>query len=507
EADEELPPWPGIQGTTGYEALNLLTRLFLDEAGLDLLDQLWRKVCRGADSATMRADSKRQILRELFAGGLADLVRRLHSFDGRFAPSALEAALVEFLVRLPVYRAYVDSRGASASDRRVIESATDEKGASAFLREAAREPSEFTARLQQFSGPVMAKAVEDTLYYRDFRMLALNEVGGGPNLRPLTAQSFHAAVLRRQERQPHGMIATATHDTKRGEDARLRIAALTFMVEEWQKAVSTFPSDPVVAPEHRYMLWQSMLGAWPLDDVDEAFSARIRTFAVKAVREGKQRSGWTAPDRGYEEAVENYVERLLTGSESERFRRCFVPVAERAGRLGAALSLVQLALKATLPGLPDFYQGCEFWDLSLVDPDNRRAVDFSRRSAALEASCDWTELARRWRDGGIKMRVTNEVLRLRQNHSEMFRSGRYRPLTPAIPEDVRTIAFAREHGGVGIVVAACRDPSPFASRDWFDFSAWEPDFVEVEKRKLAPLIASPELPFAVWQADMPPEPQ
>ncbi len=498
EAEEELPAFPGVQGTTGYEALNLLTRLFLDPNGLEILDRLWRDTCNGCDDARLRQTAKRQVLQELFPGGLDHLAAMLQAMDGSFPPTELRAALIEYLVRLPVYRTYVDGHGATAADQRVIEAAAGHDAASIFLRQALTTPSEFTARLQQFSGPVMAKSVEDTLFYRNVRLLALNEVGGGPELPPLPASAFHAAMRRRQARQPHGLTATATHDTKRGEDARLRIAALSLMGEDWRAACSRFPTDPALSPTHLYMLYQSLLGTWPFDGLSEGFAARVREFAIKALREGKERSRWTAPDLVYEEALTGFIDRLLLLEDGAWFRRDFALIAERAARLGAACSLAQIALKTTLPGVPDFYQGSEGWDLSFVDPDNRRPVDYAWRDACLGLPDDWTVLCGDWRSGAIKLKLTQFLLRLRHEERTLFESGEYVPLPASGPDADRIVAFAWRRADRVLTVAVCTSPQGAEAGDWFDFSGLEFDLPPPYRAADRALLRFGVLPIAIF---------
>jgi (1->4)-alpha-D-glucan 1-alpha-D-glucosylmutase len=477
DAEETLRPFAGVHGTTGYEVLNFLTRLFVDKEGFDGIHKLWRSLC--GDEA-LREQAKRQILDELFCGGLEDLAARL--------PEGMREGLIDYLVRLPVYRTYVDACGPAPEDRAIVEQATD----SPALRRSLLAPSEFAFRLQQFSGPVMAKSVEDTLFYRDFRLLALNEVGGGPEQAPLSPAQFYRAIADRRETQPHGLIATATHDTKRGEDARLRIAALSGMADAWAKALADFPTDPVVEPSHLHMVYQSLLGAWPLEGVEENFARRAKEFVVKAVREGKQRSRWTAPDETYETALTELVDRLVVGKDGAEFRQNFLPLVERAALLGAICSLSQLTLKATLPGVPDFYQGSETWDLSFVDPDNRRPVDYLDLEGRLSKALDWKVLGRDWRTGTIKSVLTRTLLSLRQENPELFTYGSYRQIEYC---DDTVIAFSRRYGNQAVTIAACRNPSVFvAGCEWPDFSSLQPLMPQKEAR---PLLEFGALPVGV----------
>lgn len=475
DGEEALPPFPGVVGSTGYETANLLTRAMLDGEGLARLDALWREICDGCDGQAMRRDAKRQILGELFPGAFAALAERLAALTGRSA-DAMTPALQAYLIALPVYRSYVDADGVSPADRRLIDAAIDSArratpdiAAPVFdaLRQALTlqlpapqaEQLDFAARLQQLSGPLMAKAVEDTLFYRDFRLLALNEVGGDPEAGALAADQFHRAVQQRQASQPGGLNATATHDTKRGEDARLRLASLSVLAEDWSAAVrSWLVQDSVLSRPHRVLLYQALLGAWPLDGPDEEFAVRAKAYATKALREGKQESSWMAPDAAYEQAAHDWIDARLGDAD---FRAAFTTLATRAGLLGAVGSLAQTMLKATLPGVPDFYQGCELWDLSFVDPDNRRPVDYDdrrHRLVSLPPRPDWRGLCRNWRDGNVKLALTHKLLALRQAHSALFAEGDYRPLPCRGRDADAVLAFSRTlrgHTVVTIVVRAC----------------------------------------------------
>lgn len=485
DAGEVLPRFPGVIGTTGYETVNLLSRAMLDREGLTLLDALWRDICGGCDAQAMRREAKRQILRELFPGAFAGLVEHLAALTGS-GTAEMAPALEAYLIALPVYRSYVDADGVSAADRRLIDvtikaarhtepaipsAAFDSlhRALTLGLSAAPAAQLDFVARLQQLSGPLMAKAVEDTLFYRDFRLLALNEVGGDPESAALTSEQFHRAVHQRQASQPGGLNATATHDTKRGEDARLRLTSLAMLAEDWSAAVRTWLNqDSTVSRPHRTMLYQALLGAWPLDGPGDDFASRAKAFATKALREGKQASSWLAPDAAYEKAAHDWIDARLGDVE---FRAAFEKLATRAALLGAVGSLAQLMLKATLPGLPDFYQGCELWDLSFVDPDNRRPVDYverRRRLASLPAHPDWRGLCRDWRDGTVKLALTRKLLALRQAHPALFAGGDYRPL-PCLGRDGQAIlAFSRsiqDHTAVIIVCRAC-DTGSEGGRRW-----------------------------------------
>ncbi|MGH6833926.1 MAG: malto-oligosyltrehalose synthase, partial [Methyloceanibacter sp.] len=288
---------------------------------------------------------------------------------------------------------------------------------------------EFTTRLQQTSGPVMAKALEDTTFYRFNRLIALNEVGGEPDRfgEPVTA--FHVAMEGRLRRQPAGLSATATHDTKRGEDARARLYVLSEMPGAWNEAVNRwtaftapFRSEcagmPAPEPEVEWMFYQALVGAWPLElNLDDegglrVFSERMTEFILKAIREAKVHTSWTGQNEDYEEAVRKFTKTALDPTRAWPYLQDIVSTCQPIFVAGALNSLTQVAIKLVAPGVPDIYQGTEFWDLSLVDPDNRRPVDFESRRSKLDeiANMPIAHLVSAWRSGAIKMRLIQAAL-------------------------------------------------------------------------------------------------
>jgi (1->4)-alpha-D-glucan 1-alpha-D-glucosylmutase len=343
----------------------------------------------------------------------------------------------------------------------------------------------FAMKVQQFSGPVMAKGVEDTAFYRYNRFVALNEVGGAPERFGLSPALFHKANAARDQNWPHAMLATATHDTKRGEDNRARLAVLSEMPEEWRRQVETWTRilrarrgdvEGTAAPDRddEYMLYQMFVGSWPIDMLEapsaeqlEAYGARIHAALEKSLREAKRRSSWAAPDADYEQATQTFAKEAL---RSDTFLSNFLPFARRVARLGIDNSLVQAAGKLTAPGVPDTYQGCELWDLSLVDPDNRRPVDFAQRNAALgdlaarlkvpnERPALFATLAEEWQDGRLKLATIALLLALRREEPELFESGDYQPL--AIEGDQADWAFGylRSSGDRKLAVVMARYPA------------------------------------------------
>ncbi|RDD63803.1 malto-oligosyltrehalose synthase [Ferruginivarius sediminum] len=536
EPGERLPEnWP-VEGTTGYEFMNQVLGLFVDPAGQEVLDRTHARFGGDNDFPAVLYRAKRQVIRELFAGELESLVVLLRLSEQGwqtrdFTRPILRTALAEVAARFPVYRTYVSpEHGCSQADRDVITrgcaEAYSNSTASArpvfdFVQAAlagdlAKDVSydgkavlEFARRFQQFTGPVMAKSLEDTAFYRHVRLAALNEVGGDPGQFGLTPEAFHAANAHRAKRWPHTMLATATHDNKRGEDVRMRLAALSELAEAWEEEVvrwahqnaghtATLPDGPAPSPLDSYLLYQTLVGAWPtaLLDCDLAsatqelatFAERIQAYMVKAVREAKLRSSWLSPNAAYEAAVSDFVARLLDPAESLGFLTELQEFSRRVGWLGALNSLGQTVLKLTSPGMPDIYQGAELWDFALVDPDNRRPVDFDRRAAFLsELRGDGTpdldtvaELLAAWPDGRIKMHVLQRLLHLRRDWPALFGDSGYEPLDAAGPEAGRVIVFRRGIADRQLIVVVGRLLAPLYDRD--GRCHWGTTAVHVEAR-------------------------
>lgn len=508
---EKLHPFSGVHGTTGYEWMNVITQVLVDGNGLDPLDEVWRQVSNTSPRLEpVLKDAKRRVLETLLASEFTVLTRLLARIAGGhystrdYSADSLRQALELYVLHFPVYRTYLTSSTPSPHDRALI-SATIEKaradwfaaddGIFDFLRDALTmdllKPGgpahstprvrRFALKVQQFTGPLMAKSLEDTAFYRYHRLLALNEVGGDPSARALAVDAFHNMMQARAGEWPHGMTATATHDTKRGEDARARIMALAELPGEWTSAVGRWKilNAPhlVIEGEMRapsaafeYMLYQALLGAWPVGESDATFPERMQAYALKAAREGKQETSWLNPNQAYEAGLRTFIERILDPAASTEFLDSLQTLVRRIALLGALNSLSQITLKATMPGVPDFYQGTEFWDLSLVDPDNRRPVDFAARAAALPAleNPDWADLAQHWPDGRIKLAWTRRLLKQRAELAELFAHGDYQPLSVSGPHRDHVIAFARRRGRDAAIVAVAKSFAPFTQggRSW-----------------------------------------
>jgi (1->4)-alpha-D-glucan 1-alpha-D-glucosylmutase len=473
--DESLPAdWP-VAGTTGYEFANRLTRLYLDPAGEAPLTELYRAFTGvEEDFAEIAHRGKETVLRELLASDLrrltANFVRvcEANREYRDFTRLELSQALEEFMACLRVYRTYVRPRErVSERDRLEIEAAaTAAKGrrpdldpelvdflVSILLGErVGREEENLVARLQQTTGAVTAKGVEDTALYVYNRLLALNEVGADPGLFSLDAESFHAAAADAAATHPAGMLTTSTHDTKRSEDVRARLVLLSEMPERWAATVRAWSErndrhrrEGLPERNLEYLLYQTLVGAHPLDH------ERAHAYLVKAMREAKTHTSWTSPNPTYEAAAEGFLEAIFAdrefGTELERFAAELV----EPGRVN---SLAWKLLALTSPGVPDLYQGSELWDLSLVDPDNRRPVDFALR-ARLLGDLDRVGAKGAWARGGeglAKLLVVQRALQVRRQRPAAFGpDGSYRPLLAEGPKAGHVVAYVRGEEVVTVV--------------------------------------------------------
>jgi (1->4)-alpha-D-glucan 1-alpha-D-glucosylmutase len=514
---EQLHGFAGVHGTTGYEWLNTISQVLVDAKGLEPLEETWRQVSNlSRDLEPVLLQAKRRVLETLLTSEFTVLTRLLARIAGGhystrdFSADSLRQALELYVLHFPVYRTYLTAAGPSAHDRalisRTIEKARQnwfgaDEGIFDFLRDALTldliapgrplhskpRVRRFALKLQQFTGPMMAKSLEDTTFYRYHRLLALNEVGGDPAAPALPVETFHELMRARAKHWPHGMTATATHDTKRGEDARARLLALAEVPGEWTGAVARWKllNAPHVVVDgnmrspsaaFEYMLYQTLVGAWPLQ-ADDSFLPRIKAYALKAAREGKQETSWLNPNEAYEAGLESFLERILDPTASSEFLDSLRSFTDRTSLIGALNSLSQITLKTTIPGVPDFYQGTELWDFSLVDPDNRRPVDFAARATALPGleTPDWSDLARNWHDGRIKLGWTRHLLKVRNEFAQVFAEGDYQPLQVVGAHREHVIAFARRHGDDAVIVAAGKMLAPLSDggRIWPLPQVWD----------------------------------
>jgi (1->4)-alpha-D-glucan 1-alpha-D-glucosylmutase len=504
---ETLRPFAGVEGTTGYETLNTITRVLANQSGLEALDNTWRQISNMPPAlAPVLKAAKQRVLETLLTSEFTVLARLLgriaagHYSTRDFSADSLRQALELYVLNFPIYRTYLTAAGASPDDRALISDTIEkargewfaaDEGIFDFLRDAltmdlakpgaalhsAPRVRRFAFKVQQFTGPLMAKSLEDTAFYRTHRLLALNEVGGEPFASALSPDAFHQMMKTRAQDWPHAMTTTATHDTKRGEDARARLIALSEMPGEWTGAVARWKllNAPHIITESalrapsatfEYMLYQTLLGVWPPLAPDRSLVERLQAYAVKAAREGKQETSWLNPHEGYEAALCTFIERILDRSVSAEFLDSLESFARRIALLGALNSLSQITLKAMMPGVPDFYQGTEFWDLSLVDPDNRRPVDFAERADVLKQveRPDWQGLARDWPNGHVKLAWTRHLLRLRNELAEVFVNGDYEPLEVSGPHRDHVIAFVRRRGRHAVIAATARWYAPLSEQ-------------------------------------------
>lgn len=501
--DELLPAWP-TDGTTGYDFLNDVSRVFVDTKNAAPMRRLHRAFTGWTDPfRDVVYDCKKLITWTSLASELnvlADALDRLSEADRRtrdFTLDSLREALREVAVCFPVYRTYVGPQGATDADRQVIDQAIHRARrrnpameASVFdfvksnlLPQRDGVPDEvFQARLrfamkfQQYTGPLQAKGVEDTAFYRYNVLASLNEVGGDPQRFGSTVAQYHQTNLIRASQSPRGMNTTATHDTKRGEDARARIHTLSEMPRIWRKRVNDWAEinagcrttvDGSDAPDRNdeYLFYQALVGSWP-SNVSEPiappeFIARMRDYMQKAIKEAKTHTSWITANDAYDAATTKFVEDVLSGPRSREFLKRFLPIQQRAARLGIVNSLGQVVLKAIAPGVPDFYQGSERWELSLVDPDNRRPVDYELHAKMLAELEPWIANAspptptpdtvggwlRQSTDGRIKMYLIACLLRLRRREPALFLAGDYLPLVVEGDKSDHLIACARHHEG------------------------------------------------------------
>ncbi|HEY7647565.1 MAG TPA: malto-oligosyltrehalose synthase [Methylomirabilota bacterium] len=487
---ERLPGTWSVEGTTGYDFLNLLNGIFVDRSQARALERLYVRLIKERPPFTEIVYQCKQLIMwtsmasELnMLGHRLNLISEKHRSSRDFTLHSLTQALVEIIANFPVYRTYVGEAegGPSGADREYIARAvghakrrTPTVNATIYdwihdiltLRfppwadDADRqERLEFALRFQQITAPVMAKGYEDTALYRFNRLVSLNEVGGDPARFGAALSDFHTAMAERQREHPFALNATSTHDAKRGEDVRIRIDVLSEIPAEWRQRVLAWQRlnrrhrtmlDGKWTPgaNTEYFIYQTLVGAWPLT------TERLRAYLLKATREAKSHTSWTNPNPRYDEAVAGFAEAILDPARSGRFLEDFVAFQQRVARFGVVGSLAQALIKMTAPGVPDFYQGSELWDLSLVDPDNRRPVDFGLRRRSLEeldaeiaSTHDVTGLVRdllkSWEDGRVKLFTIRQALACRRAHATLFVSGEYRPLEAAGPLAEHVGAFAR----------------------------------------------------------------
>lgn len=510
--DEPLPEtWP-VYGTTGYDFMNMVNGLFVDQSSERRMTDIYaRFMHKRLVYQEVVYESKKLIMQAAMSSELNVLghhLNRLSERDRRsrdFTLNSLTHAIREIVACFPVYRTYVmaGASGLLDRDRSFIRLAVARakrrnpalsglvfdfvrdlllKQRDARTEEDEQLQQQFMMKFQQITSPVTAKGVEDTAFYIYNRLVSLNEVGGDPEQFGLSVETFHRHMQERQARWPLALSATSTHDTKRSEDVRARINVLSELPQEWRTHVlhwaklnkrfkTEVEGDDAPDRNEEYLLYQTLIGAWPFEELDamgfRMFQARIQQYLAKAIKEAKVHTSWVNPNPAHEEAVANFIDRILDRSTANLFLRDFLPFQQRIADYGIWNSLAQLVLKLTAPGVPDFYQGMELWNFSLVDPDNRRPVDFSARRRVLEdlqqgcaASSERTTLVRHLldhrRDGRLKFYVLFSLLSYRRSRPELFSNGTYVPLELLGERTEQVCAFARLEQDQAVVAAVPR---------------------------------------------------
>jgi len=500
---EELPLNWSVQGTTGYDFLSTVNGVFCQQANQAEFDRIYQRFSGSTASCEQLMDEKKRlIVGKHLAGDIDNLALFLKQVSNRYRYASdftiygLKAALIEVLTVFPVYRTYINNEEISTSDRnyitRVIAQARE--NIPIFLNELdfiekfllldfddhltdeeKQQWLHFVMRLQQFTGPLMAKGVEDTVFYVYNRLISLNEVGSHPQHFGTSLEDFHHFHQQRVAYWPHAMNATATHDTKRGEDARARINVLSEIPEEWEAMLlqwreltaaqkSRIEGQDVPDPNDEYLLYQTLLGTFPCEEGDrDRFVERIQEYLIKAIREAKVYTAWLKPDTAYEEGFTRFAESLF--KKNSDFLESFLPFQRKIQYYGYFNSLSQLLLKLSAPGVPDIYQGTELWDLSLVDPDNRRPVDYKLRAKGLKAIAKgaekdrlalMAELLENPADGRVKLFLLHRLLQARQQYCDLFQRGDYQKLTVVGSLQDHIITFSRTWGDTTAIAIAPR---------------------------------------------------
>jgi (1->4)-alpha-D-glucan 1-alpha-D-glucosylmutase len=506
---ERMPEnWP-IFGTTGYGFLNFLNGIFIDAENARLLDGLYSRFVRSKVNYQDLIYEKKKLMMEVSMSGEVNALghflnriseRNRHTRD--FTLRSLTTAIVETIACFPIYRTYVTSSGVNERDRRYIELAVSgakrkNPAMSAtvfdflqgvlllqypenFQETDKMEWLDFVMRFQEVTGPVMAKGLEDTAFYVFNCFVSLNEVGGNPERFGTPIDVFHGQNIERAKNWPHSLLATSTHDTKRSEDVRARLNVLSEIPNEWREHVTRwsrmnkknktmFDGQWIPDLNEEYLFYQILVGAWPIHEMVEreydVFKGRIRDYMIKAAREAKVNTSWISSNVSYEEAFLKFVDGIMS---DHVFVDDFASFQKKVSCFGIYTSLSQTVLKITSPGIPDFYQGTEIWDFSLVDPDNRRSVDYSIRKKMLEelkrkltrSGSDLLVFLRgllqNWKDGSIKLYVTFKALNYRKEHSLLFMEGAYLPIVSEGARKDHVCAFARQRGEESVLVVVPR---------------------------------------------------
>jgi (1->4)-alpha-D-glucan 1-alpha-D-glucosylmutase len=503
---EKLPQeWP-VAGTTGYEYLNAVNRLFVHPHGAREIEEIYRRFLgRELNYEDVLYQKKKLVMSTLLSAEVRYLGRQLSVLAQRdryardLSRMELAQALIETTACLPVYRTYIRSMEVPAEAKRDIGGAVDAArgrnprlGASCLdfvrdvllLKDAGHLFAEqrearlaFVMRWQQFTGPIVAKGLEDTVLYVYCPLLSLNEVGGNPSPSAVVASDINQVATEHEHHWRYSLNCTSTHDTKRGEDVRARINVLSEIPREWQNRLNRWArwnkkrkrvveSQEVPDRNEENFLYQTLLGAWPLEqEAMPHFRARLEGYLIKAIREAMVHTRWTRPNTPHERAVVGFVRALVEPARGNLFLNDFLKFQQKVAVYGMLNGLAQVVVKTTSPGVPDFYQGCDLWDLRLVDPDNRGPVDFRHRAALLDeiekrSKQDPMRLARElvqnWHDGRIKLYLVWRILNLRRKYPRVFLDGQFLPMKATGGRGANVIVYARRRGNTWIMTVVPR---------------------------------------------------
>lgn len=507
---EKLPDGWKVYGTTGYDFANQVNGLLVDTSNAKAFETLYTRFLQHRIDFQEAIYEKKKLVMQVAMsseintlGHYLNLISEQNRHTRDFTLNSLIKSIVEVIACFPVYRTYITGFDVPERDRQYIDATIIRAkrlnpaiSASIFdfirdvlllhfpdtiTGEQKNDRLDFVKRFQQITGPVMAKGVEDTAFYLYNRLLSLNEVGGSPDRFGITLEAFHGQNIERSKNRPLAMLATSTHDTKRSEDVRARISVLSEIPDQWREALSRWgrqnrrlkmivDGKPAPSRNEEYLLYQTLVGAWPFcateDEEFTVFRSRMKEYMLKAMREAKVHTSWISPDSLREDAVMYFVDSILTESRHNNFLNDFFSFQKMTAACGIFNSLAQTLLKITSPGIPDVYQGNELWDFSLVDPDNRRQIDFGLRKQMLheleqkEADAGLLQVAREVvatrNDGRIKLHLTAKALNFRRDNRELFETGRYLPLTVAGALQDHVCAFERSINDSSIMVVVPR---------------------------------------------------
>ncbi len=461
--DEEIPSSWSVQGSTGYDYLNLLNGSFVSCDHAREFQSLYREFTEETDSfETIVMKSKLHILNEDMRAEKKRITRAFTKHFSSYETSDVEEAVIALLVNFPVYRTYLPETGQKRLQRAIekakaatpkIDEKLWEELETLFLHSHSEQSLNLVKKFQQTSGPVMAKGVEDTAFYRYFPLASLNEVGGEPDRFGITRECFYEENIKRQKNAPFSLLATTTHDTKRSEDVRARLNVLSEIPHEWKTKIdqwsqwnSRHKRAELPDKNDEYLLYQTLVGTLPVASMSKSIHAgyvqRIENYMLKAIREAKRRTSWIDPNAPYERAMQAFIQAILEPSAS--FFQDLEQFVKRVAPFGGCNSLAQTLIKITSPGIPDFYQGTELFSLTLVDPDNREAVDFDQLSKHLAHMEEYQTLSQNPLDDKLKLYVTKKALACRQAHLQTFQNGDFVPLNASGKYENHLIAYARQ---------------------------------------------------------------